>query len=312
MSHFESRQSNNKEVKTIPSQKTGFGAVLIRERKAKGLTHLQVSEKTRIRPSILKALENEQWELLPQPVFVKGLIRSYARAVGFEEEEVLSLYKKAAPTKSEFSRAFIEPDKIKRDFSFVVVFLFLIIAAVYYIWKEYPSSNETKLVGESTNSIAADISKPEDMAEISNDSDKVFPNKSENDITAAESLQEIKPKNNPEDFYTATDENASPETVPINDSDTEQITEPYNLVLIANIKSKTWIKMSVDEEDPEEYIFYPGSQVEWRAKNRFELLVGNAGGVDLKFNGKRVENLGNFGQVRHLILPENIEGGSQD
>ena len=73
MSHFESRQSNNKEVKTAPSQKTGFGAVLMRERKAKGLTHLQVSEKTRIRPSTLKALENEQWELLPQPVFVKDL-----------------------------------------------------------------------------------------------------------------------------------------------------------------------------------------------------------------------------------------------
>ena len=163
MSHFERRQLNNNEDKTAPSQKAGFGAVLIRERKAKGLTHLQVSEKTRIRPSVLKALENEQWELLPQPVFVKGLIRSYAQAVGFDQEEVLSLYKKAVPKESEFSRPFIESDKIKRDFSFAVVFLFLIIAAVYYVWKEYPSSNETKLVGESMNSIAADIGKPEDI-----------------------------------------------------------------------------------------------------------------------------------------------------
>jgi cytoskeleton protein RodZ len=259
---------NNAEVKTVAYQKTGFGAVLIRERKARGLTHLQVSEKTRIRPSILKALENEQWELLPQPVFVKGLIRSYAQAVGFEEKEVTSLYEKATPMNSKFSRPLIETDKIKRDFSFVIVFLILIIAAVYYIWKEYPSSNDTKLVGESMNSTAVDINKPEELAEINSNSDTVLSNKSENDILVAGSLQDVKPESSPEDLYTATNENVSHEILPINNPGTELIPEPYNLILIANIKSKTWIKVSVDEGDPEEYTFYPGSQEPFRIVGR--------------------------------------------
>jgi hypothetical protein len=85
------------------------------------------------------------------------------------------------------------------------------------------------------------------------------------------------------------------------------------MTLKAYVREGTWLRIFVDDQDPKEYIFRPGSQPEWRAKAGFELLVGNAGGIELEFEGKKIENLGALGQVVRLRLPEEYErGDSQD
>jgi hypothetical protein len=80
--------------------------------------------------------------------------------------------------------------------------------------------------------------------------------------------------------------------------------EIRELTLKANVREKTWVRVFVDDQDPKEYIFTPGSHPVWRAKTGMELLIGNAGGIGLEFNGKPIENIGNPGQVVRLSLPE--------
>jgi cytoskeletal protein RodZ len=69
-----------------------FGAWLARERELRGMTLVQISEKTRIGVSNLKALEQEEPKQLPARVFVLGYIRAYAQAIGMSPDEAVLRY----------------------------------------------------------------------------------------------------------------------------------------------------------------------------------------------------------------------------
>jgi flagellar biosynthesis protein FlhG len=66
------------------------GAFLQHHRLVSGLTLEQVSVETKIRPNLLAAIEKEQWEKLPAPVFVRGFVLQVARLLHMEEAENLA------------------------------------------------------------------------------------------------------------------------------------------------------------------------------------------------------------------------------
>ncbi len=69
-----------------------FGDHLRREREMRGVTIEEVAAATRISPRFLEALENEQWERLPGGAFNRGFIRSVARYLGLDEENMVAEY----------------------------------------------------------------------------------------------------------------------------------------------------------------------------------------------------------------------------
>ena len=78
-----------------------FGSYLKSERELRGVTLEELNSKTKIPVRYLQALENNQFDDLPQEVFIKGYIRSVAKVIGAQEDEVLSTYmdiKKTAPS----------------------------------------------------------------------------------------------------------------------------------------------------------------------------------------------------------------------
>src|SRR6202035_3393397 len=65
-------------------------------REARMRERIDVSEieaKTKIRAKYLRALENEEWDLLPGPTFVKTFLRTYAQALGLDDKALLEQYK---------------------------------------------------------------------------------------------------------------------------------------------------------------------------------------------------------------------------
>ena len=85
-----------------------------------------------------------------------------------------------------------------------------------------------------------------------------------------------------------------------------------HLTLKCIVKAMTWIKIFVDEQHPKEYIFQAGERFEWEADKGFELIIGNASGIDLEFEGKEIEDLGGPGQVVRLNLPEDFKRTSSE
>jgi cytoskeleton protein RodZ len=65
-------------------------------REARMRARIDVSEieaKTKIRAKYLRALENEEWSLLPGPTFVKSFLRTYAQALGLDAKALVEEYK---------------------------------------------------------------------------------------------------------------------------------------------------------------------------------------------------------------------------
>ena len=71
------------------------GAFLKKMRQEKGWSLEKVSDETKILLSILKNLENDEYENLPPPVYLKGMIKEYANFLKLDKEKVLKLYQKS-------------------------------------------------------------------------------------------------------------------------------------------------------------------------------------------------------------------------
>jgi transcriptional regulator with XRE-family HTH domain len=71
---------------------TPLGETLQRARQARGLTLEEVERDTRISCRYLQALENENFGLLPAPVYARGFLRTYARYLGLEPANLLPLF----------------------------------------------------------------------------------------------------------------------------------------------------------------------------------------------------------------------------
>jgi hypothetical protein len=65
----------------------------------------------------------------------------------------------------------------------------------------------------------------------------------------------------------------------------------------------TWLRVTADNKPPYEILLQPGEKIE-RDASHFIIDVGNAGGIDITFQGKSLGNLGELGQVVHLKLPQ--------
>lgn len=63
-----------------------FGEELRKERLARGIALEEITEATKVSSRHLLALEQEQFRQLPGGVFNKGIVRSYARVVGLDED----------------------------------------------------------------------------------------------------------------------------------------------------------------------------------------------------------------------------------
>ncbi|MGZ6248241.1 MAG: DUF4115 domain-containing protein [Syntrophales bacterium] len=64
----------------------------------------------------------------------------------------------------------------------------------------------------------------------------------------------------------------------------------------------TWLRVTADNNPPYEILLQPGEKIE-REASQFIIIVGNAGGIDIAFQGKSLGNLGKEGEVVHITLP---------
>jgi cytoskeletal protein RodZ len=71
---------------------TPLGETLQRARLARGVTLEEAERTTRISRRYLEALENENFGLLPAPVYARGFLRTYARYLDLEPSDLLPLF----------------------------------------------------------------------------------------------------------------------------------------------------------------------------------------------------------------------------
>jgi cytoskeleton protein RodZ len=94
------------------------------------------------------------------------------------------------------------------------------------------------------------------------------------------------------------------ETVARNSSESQPnwpVNETKKLMIAC--QERTWVRIVIDGTEKKEVMLNPEEVVMFTAKDRFDLLVGNAGGVKLYFNGKDTRFEGVSGEVKRVTLP---------
>jgi transcriptional regulator with XRE-family HTH domain len=69
-----------------------LGSTLRRAREARGLTLEDAERDTRISRRYLQALENEEFDIIPAPVYARGFLRSYSQYLGLDPQRMLALF----------------------------------------------------------------------------------------------------------------------------------------------------------------------------------------------------------------------------
>ncbi|MEJ2586757.1 MAG: DUF4115 domain-containing protein [Deltaproteobacteria bacterium] len=306
-----------------------LGHLLKQQREKLGLSLNQLSEKTRVRAQFLEAMEEEAWDSLPSPGFVRGFMRSYARAVGLETDRVLSLYE--ATTFSHEPGSEKHPSTISVKKRSVPVFLIILLIVVligggaYYAWKTYgPTIPDAARLRSSSPDIDEQADQKETEAAGINAAEVLAEGETvTRPAPSPETAPEAKPT--PDMGQTPLETREAPEAdkaaqVPSAPAEEAKVEQPlaeaaektpapdlgngHQLTLKAMVKERTWVRIFVDDREPKEYVFQPGSHPQWEANKGFELLIGNAGGIDLEFNGKPLKDLGESGKVIRLFFPE--------
>lgn len=309
MDQKDNQQEEEKMEATGPARVSGLGALLKNERENRGLSYEQLAQITRLRKHFLEALENEDWRNLPPSVFVKGFIRSCAKALALEEDKLVDLYKSVVPEEVAPPTPIIEPRKPRRGIILVLALFLGALAITLYLWMGRPLPEQT--TEQTEKGPAAQIQEE--------------PPKEEAPSVVQESEQSGSLKMQEESVDVATPsvglaEMAIPDSEPEEEAPTEYptdedlrvtTTEPSETtawrVLTGMVHLRTWIRIYIDDEAPKEYILQPGSRPQWRARKGFYVLVGNAAGMDFEFDGKEIKDMGELGQVVSLRLPEGFE-----
>lgn len=76
------------------------------------------------------------------------------------------------------------------------------------------------------------------------------------------------------------------------------------LTLEIKATEKSWIQISKDNEKPESFTLFPDNIKTIKAASRFHIILGNAGGVEVFFQGEPLGAIGNHGERKELILPK--------
>src|SRR5450755_2883694 len=128
-----------------------FGERLRREREMRGVSLDDIADGTKIGTRLLRALEEEHFELLPGGIFNKGFVRAYAKYLGLNEDEAVADYLEAAGEATPDPRVIAEQNSSRIDRSggdtrpshqagfpvIPVLILLLVIAAGAGGWQIY-------------------------------------------------------------------------------------------------------------------------------------------------------------------------------
>lgn len=242
-----------------------IGTRLKKARQELGLSLEEVHKKTKIHSDILKAIEEGSLINL-SPVYIKGFLKIYCKFLGVDFKDFIADYKEPPSIVKEVSGISDEPASFLKAVSIKLISL-----------KDIPLRIKRVFIG-----ILILIFLSIGLFNLGR---IVSSAKKKDQITKLEESKAKAAIPKPEDSL------AKPKTE-----------TGLGIKLAIRAKENCWIQLKADGKVVFQSILRKGRMENWQAKDKIELSLGNAGGVDLEVNGKLISNLGRKGQVLKNIL----------
>lgn len=255
------------------------GAYLRELRERRGVSLEEIARSTRVLRRYLDALEADDVAALPAPVFAKGFIRSYCQALGVAPDEALALYGGRSAASGEGAGPEVvagmrleESGRRESRGRGAVLASFAMLAALGLAlfavtsWLKPPREHRAAAPAGEPRAIPGPAAQAPKAGPARPEAAAPAPTASEGPVTLA------------------------------------SVTSPYRLV--ARTSELTWMRVRTEDGRTSQENIPAGETREWVSDRPFVLTVGNAGGVALELNGRRVPPLGPRGAViERLVLP---------
>ena len=140
------------------------GAELASLRHQKGYSAEYIAGKLHLRVRIIQLLEADDYQGMPEPVFIKGYIRAYAKLLDISPEPLVELFNSIYKVEDKSEKALWqsrrETNKAEHAIRWVTGFFAIIVLAAVGMWW-YTNKDNEPLFPSSTNSAEASPSKSE-------------------------------------------------------------------------------------------------------------------------------------------------------
>lgn len=239
-----------------------IGQELKRERELRGISLKEIADSTKINVRFLRALEEDRLDMLPEQFFTRGIIRTYAKYLGLDEQSTLNTYLEGLQTRetqetsngdkkpkvSESPESLPKEKKISLLFAFMVLVILALIIVMYFVFRK-------------------DESPPPDTSKM----ESTIQNTEEKPIT----------------------------TPPITQEEPEIEQEELNIEI--TVQQETWLEIFADQEMVDSGIKAPGERLQFKALQEFLIHIGNAGGITYTINSEEGIKFGELGEVERDI-----------
>lgn len=291
-------------------------------RETKGLTVDEVASKTRIRSDFVKALEDGNFAKLPDQVFARGFVRSYARSLGLDEEDAIrrfiqsagAFYEKQDERERLKVRQAEEERRRQANRKAVAVAIGVAVLTLIFLLSREQSSvlrrgspdhASAKRSAQTAKDApeAAPRHEPEPVATVSQSSEApVAAQKLTADTHRSEPAVSPVASSKPEPETAST---VSPGTDgPLGGISLDGTGAAVDGQLVLDLEAieLSWVVVQIDNGSPQEALLRPGEKARWKGQDQFILTLGNAGGVKAELNGKPQKPFGPSGKVARDIM----------
>jgi cytoskeleton protein RodZ len=284
-----------------------FGEKLKQEREKRKITLEQISASTKIGTRMLQALEEDKFNQLPGGIFNKGFVRAYSRVVGLDEDQTVAEYLEASGDAAPISTEIAPRENGARENEEN-------ISRLEAISSDHPRQLPWGLFAALLLLVALALSlwsshRQRDRAEQTlhpNPTSAVMPSPAA--PSSGEASGKVSSPLSTQDGASSLSTTASPNSPPTGDSASAAATlTPGEFTVVIRARDESWTSITADGKPIPSPLLASGNQLTIHAQKEIVVKVGNAGGVNFRFNGKKVETGGESGEVKTVTFgPQGI------
>lgn len=267
------------------------GQVLVDARKEKNLKISQVAARTHIRQQYLVALEEGHLQELPERVYTLGFIRTYARLLDLDGEELIRRISETPILSDKVrSQSLVSAHQEEGPGAPVLIIssllAVLVTAGGYFFLKPSESSPH---VEEGSFAEFSHLRNQEEQ--LGNPSEEIVPNQMSSSTAGSPDISKV--------VATSKDE-VIPEVSEQSANQAHKETAIKKIVLKA--REPSWVEIR-DEKNRVFFMRILQREEEFIVPDKpgFVFSTGNAGGIDIFVGGRKLPSLGGRGDVRRGI-----------
>lgn len=312
-------------VKKI-TEREKVGNILKKAREKRGLDLSQVEKRLKIRKKYLEALEQENWDILPGEVFLRGFLQKYAKFLGLDAQKILELYKRERviqekieeKTSSKIPQPINSPKIVITPRFLAIVFGILVFLGIFgYI--TYQFSNLVKPPFIEITNPSQDIETDQEVIYLEGRTQKGADLYVNNQMITVDENGFFKTlvylQNGMNVLKIVARNEMGKETIverrifarlpqkTIANSPNQSPQVPVNkhTLTLKFSPSSVWILVKLDGKEIFQGVMLPGTQKTFEFEKELVLSVGNAGSTEVILDGKSLGKLGQEGEVKKEI-----------